>query len=505
MDIVTKLGPFDVLFGRGSGPNDHEGNIRFRKLVAERKEEYMATNHRMTKAKIAREIVDAVLRENGRFLKKIEPEEAKVVGLPEGLDAWTSVDDDTIMEKAKQALRQNTNKNKGQPDPIQKYAVPAVGSTSIRHLPSKPLSLGSPMTDLGYVIDDLEPIPIPSAQFPGQTDIPSPTPVKELYPEVDPVRGLRTDCDARLPSPQISGTDQEESISHKSIPVASLSAQQQQQRMPYPNIPTSSSQQNEMRPPALRAPSSRRSSTNSYTLRWDKGLEKSMEISDLMDSFSKTHLSSSATRDEHRNMGNSVESMGTIEPMSFGSEANMSYVTMNSSVFSVLRPDDGGVHDEKGGPKELKDFPTPDNERSFRELEQEEAPSYVRVFPSDRAAGLGMESDFMSSTKMGLASDASMSIADLGVARRRQASSVVLKDVKEQGYRDVFDAILGEVGHPVMHSEPGAGIEAMGSSSLNLLKGMLLSQEEMASVTGGGFQQGQDDSQVRSKNTNDSN
>ena len=50
-EFVTELRPCDVLFGRGSGPNDHEGNIRFRQLVAERKQEYLATNHRQTKAK----------------------------------------------------------------------------------------------------------------------------------------------------------------------------------------------------------------------------------------------------------------------------------------------------------------------------------------------------------------------------------------------------------------------------------------------------------------------
>jgi len=67
---VTELRASDVLFGRGSGPNDHEGNVSFRALVLERKAEYMATNHRQTKAKIARDIVDIVYNANGRFLKK---------------------------------------------------------------------------------------------------------------------------------------------------------------------------------------------------------------------------------------------------------------------------------------------------------------------------------------------------------------------------------------------------------------------------------------------------
>jgi hypothetical protein len=111
-DIVTQLQVNDVLFGRGSGPNDHEGNIRFRALVGERKAEYLTTNHRQTKTKIARDIVDAVLSQNGRFLKKVESAEAKIYGIPKGIDAWMVVDDETIMEKAKQALRQQRDKGK---------------------------------------------------------------------------------------------------------------------------------------------------------------------------------------------------------------------------------------------------------------------------------------------------------------------------------------------------------------------------------------------------------
>lgn len=108
---VTVVNPYDVLFGRGSGPNDHEGNIRFRDLVSQRKAEYMATNHRQTKAKIAKEIVDTVFSNNGRFLKKLEASEVQHLGFADGMDVYAIVDDATIMEKAKQALRQNRDKN----------------------------------------------------------------------------------------------------------------------------------------------------------------------------------------------------------------------------------------------------------------------------------------------------------------------------------------------------------------------------------------------------------
>jgi hypothetical protein len=73
----------------------------------------MATNHRQTKANIALEIVDAVLAKNGRFLMKVKPEEAEKSGIPKGVDAWTPVDEKTIIEKTKQVLRQKAENGQG--------------------------------------------------------------------------------------------------------------------------------------------------------------------------------------------------------------------------------------------------------------------------------------------------------------------------------------------------------------------------------------------------------
>ena len=109
--LIVDVRPNDVLFGRGSGPNDHEGNIRFRELVAQRKEEYMNTNHRQTKAKIAKDIVDQVFAVDGRFLKKLEGKELTNLGYGQGQDVYQVASDDMIMEKAKQALRQNRNRD----------------------------------------------------------------------------------------------------------------------------------------------------------------------------------------------------------------------------------------------------------------------------------------------------------------------------------------------------------------------------------------------------------
>ena len=126
-ECVLEVLSNDVLLGRGSGPNDHIGNINFRDLVADRKAEYLSTNHRQTKALIAKDIVDKVYGRGGRFLKKLNPvESAKVLpkllakhGLDDTENDRSDGDDSktcdvyqiqkhsTVMEKAKQALRQN--------------------------------------------------------------------------------------------------------------------------------------------------------------------------------------------------------------------------------------------------------------------------------------------------------------------------------------------------------------------------------------------------------------
>lgn len=150
-ECVLEVMPDDVLLGRGSGPNDHVGNIKFRDLVHERKSEYLSTNHRQTKAMIAKDIVDQVYARGGRFLKKLSPvESAKILpkllnknSMDESENDRTDVDNPgpcdvyqiqkhaTVMEKAKQALRQN--QRNGSPDlPENRSLSPNKESASAR-------------------------------------------------------------------------------------------------------------------------------------------------------------------------------------------------------------------------------------------------------------------------------------------------------------------------------------------------------------------------------------
>ena len=184
---ITELSPADVLFGRGSGPNDHEGNIRFRQLVAERKDEYLATNHRQTKAKIAREIVDLILADHGRFLKKVENADAQELGIPKGLDAWIIVDDDTVMEKAKQALRQNTNKaDRRGYSPIRGDGgglSPIRGNSPVRVGNHSPVPGGGQLSPVPGRGGQLSPVPGRVSSVPqGRTTMPGPVPLADLEP-----------------------------------------------------------------------------------------------------------------------------------------------------------------------------------------------------------------------------------------------------------------------------------------------------------------------------------
>jgi len=88
----------DVMLGRGSRSIGNPGNVAFRQIVRQRKEEYCATTNRKTKATIARQVMNVVYSRKGRFVRKVSPESEE--------DAWIVVaDEDSILTKVKQSLR----------------------------------------------------------------------------------------------------------------------------------------------------------------------------------------------------------------------------------------------------------------------------------------------------------------------------------------------------------------------------------------------------------------
>ena len=490
MEFVTELNSHDVLFGRGSGPNDHEGNIRFRKLVAERKEEYMATNHRMTKAKIAKEIVDQVFANSGRFLKKMEPTEMKEHNLA-GMDAWVLVDEDTIMEKAKQALRQNPNKT-----PKEKSTKPTPTHTASTEVyATGHVSAVTPVPQTVSLEDyNLEPLPIGSM---------SSTFVKDSAPMMSTEAGVMAG---------MASSQQPAFVSQQAAAQQLLWAQQQQMQSQPPayvstdgSIPSSVPGHSPIvsssgfvtdsteglvgetgeEPGELpNVPSNLRGSITMsdvenrrgsisindlmrmHRLRergFDRSSERhSMEMDDLLDSFSKSRIS----HDEQKRMYASSETMGTIEPMSAGSVADMSLGTINSSTFSF----------HKGNDSIFEDRPVTDID--------------ARLITTTSATTRREDGTAKTTSTRSIMSDASMSIAEL---RSRRKSLQKQPNAPETGTASATsgnttlssNTTLGTASGSVrqvagMMEHPSLDLEGMGNSSVEMLKGMLFSSNELA-------------------------
>lgn len=99
------LQKYDVLCGRGTGPNEYCGNKHFLKLVAKRRKQYISTSSRSEKAQIAKDIIDQVrsLSPPGRFLEKLKTSCKRSYSN----SLWIIVKDEKkCLEKAKQALRE---------------------------------------------------------------------------------------------------------------------------------------------------------------------------------------------------------------------------------------------------------------------------------------------------------------------------------------------------------------------------------------------------------------
>lgn len=90
----SSIGPHDVLLGRGGATNNHEGNKRYRTLVADHQTDYLQAR-KLKKVDISRQIVSIVLGRGGRFLKRDSKNEE-----------WVPVTLERAISKTSQALRE---------------------------------------------------------------------------------------------------------------------------------------------------------------------------------------------------------------------------------------------------------------------------------------------------------------------------------------------------------------------------------------------------------------
>jgi len=94
----------DVLFGRGSGlAMFHPGNLQYRSLVEEYREEYTAATHK-TKKYVAENMFKWITGLGGRFLKRMDS------ASDEAEEVWVEVNRTVALEKIKQSLREKRKK-----------------------------------------------------------------------------------------------------------------------------------------------------------------------------------------------------------------------------------------------------------------------------------------------------------------------------------------------------------------------------------------------------------
>ena len=88
---IKSPGPFDVIFGKGSRYQEHEGNVRLRRLISDCRKKYEKTR-RGEKFILVQEIVHTVKQSTGLFLKEDGGE-------------WIVVDDEAAAKKVGAVFR----------------------------------------------------------------------------------------------------------------------------------------------------------------------------------------------------------------------------------------------------------------------------------------------------------------------------------------------------------------------------------------------------------------
>jgi hypothetical protein len=102
---VTQLNENDVLQGRGSGSNQHPGNIKYRKMIENIASSYVSTPSRKEKNRMVQKLVADIHATKGRFLHSLGSGKAAGLGLDAEKDHFVEITDEDAIEKSKQAIR----------------------------------------------------------------------------------------------------------------------------------------------------------------------------------------------------------------------------------------------------------------------------------------------------------------------------------------------------------------------------------------------------------------
>jgi hypothetical protein len=107
--VVIDFRPQDVLLGRGTGPNEHQGNRIYRSLVKQHKEEYLSCSSHTQKNQLVMDIIHTIRNSGGRFLKKLDPQKHRSIK-PRGAPATYSelyevAEEHIAVEKTRQVFQ----------------------------------------------------------------------------------------------------------------------------------------------------------------------------------------------------------------------------------------------------------------------------------------------------------------------------------------------------------------------------------------------------------------
>jgi hypothetical protein len=190
-ELIARIGPHDILMGRGALSAYYQGNVRFRELVSARKGEYQACKFHRTKQAIALEIYQDISSRGGRFLLKAETvlDRASIpTDDSSGPAAWVQASHHVALEKIKQALRDNEPKKEailltGEPDVRSNYATlsDAARVQTASVVPKSTLTTTFPQQVMMHSSHDISRSRLPPPPLPISTNAPTHSDASRLW------------------------------------------------------------------------------------------------------------------------------------------------------------------------------------------------------------------------------------------------------------------------------------------------------------------------------------